>query len=137
MAKTNQAPPAPPPAEDGVGQFTLPNEADFQVAPKGPHYNGHPARVVGLDYVKWAAAVISLDADSDRINASRLRLTRKGFLKIEGHPTVDGYPNPEVWVIPRAKYEELREDRAQRIKELVNKGDLSRSAITGSKLVEN
>lgn len=135
--RRNDTPEQPLPAADGMGKFELPSVEDFApVAPDDTPVQ-QPARVVGMDYEQWATAVISLDAAPDRIAADRLRLKKKGYKVLPGHPTVTGYANPEVWIIPRAMYEGLRSARKDRLKELVKSGQLSRTAIVGSTLVEN
>lgn len=121
--------PHPAPAPDGVGQFKLPDPSEFEASPQVSESGDRPGRAVGIDYDRWAVAVIDLDDRADRIAAHRLRLRQKGYKKVEGTPTVPGFPNPECWVKPRNQWERDREARGQKMREAVQRGQLPDSAL--------
>lgn len=101
----------------------LPSEADFaefepQVIDSLP-----VGRVDGLDYSKWATAIIDLDDAQARIASHRSRIAAKGYRKVEGTVIVGGINNAEVWVIPRHMFEANRERRRERIERQVETGE--------------
>ncbi len=111
------------------GSLVMPSEADFETAPPPASDDDRPGRVAGLDYTAWAAAVIDLNAPADRVAKERARLLQKGYRQAGGSPLVSGWANPEVWVIPRAKYEANRAARLQRLQDAVASGRMTESAL--------
>jgi hypothetical protein len=116
------------------GQFELPpDDEEFTYLPA--ERTDTIGRVQGLDYEQWAAAVVDLDDDAGRVSQTRLRLAQKGYRQLRGKPIVGGFPNPEVWVIPRNVYQRRRDERHQRVVAMVNRGELKQSALlTGNTL---
>lgn len=109
------------------GTLILPDEQEFQrpanlASVEGPH------KVVGLDYDKWASAVIDLGGKPERIASHRLMLARKGYRKVDGSPVVNGVGLAEVWVKPRSQWEQDREARHARILRLIDEGILTDAA---------
>lgn len=102
----------------------MPDEASFVTPVESATQSGPVGRVEGLDYSKWAVAIVNLDAPQVRIDAERSRLTAKGYQKVEGDPMVGGFAKPEVWVIPRHMYEANRQRRASKIDAYVASGQM-------------
>lgn len=132
MAKNAPFPTAPE-DPDTSGMFTLPDEGSFKPA-NLPQSSNKPGRVLGLDYEKWAVSVINLDDKGDRVTAARFRMKSKGYQRLEGTPSVDGYARPEVWVKPRALYEQDVAARKARLEAKVDAGELPASAIEGGQV---
>ena len=125
MAKNDKTEPAHLP----TGALVMPDLGDFQ-APRREDAGGPGAgRVHGLDYDKWAVALIDLNQPAERVAGQRARIKAKGYLKADGLPIVDGWLNPEVWVIPRPQYEDNLAARSARIRSLVSAGQLTDSAV--------
>jgi len=97
----------------------------------GPPSVGGPSvgRVEGLDYEAWAAAVVDLGASEHRIENERTRLHAKGYRPVDGSPLVGGFPQAEVWVIPRAKYRQNRAARLARMVQAVENGTMTEFAL--------
>jgi hypothetical protein len=124
MARKDKTEYAPP-----TGEILLPDEKDFRPPDLRVLPDAKPGRVEGLDYDKWAAALIDLNGDPARIAAERIRLTSKGFQRVEGEPVVSGYQRAEVWVMPRAMYDQRREMRAVRLRQLVESKQMTEFAL--------
>lgn len=121
MAEKNEAGLAP--------KMILPDEKDFGPVEREPIDGPAPGTVVGLDTTRWAAALIDLLDKPDRVDAARYRLRNKGYRKIEGEVMVIGYRKPEVWVLPRKKFEARRAAQRDRFRELVRAGRMSDAAL--------
>jgi hypothetical protein len=93
-----------------------------------------PCHVVGLDYKKWASAIVDLDGSADRVASARRAYARKGYTLLRGSPIVVGFSNAEVWVKDRKLWLADREDRGRRIEDSVASGIMSDSAIAPSQL---
>lgn len=121
---------APAPAADGVGKFSMPSMDDFasNTPPKSIDLD-KPGRAVGIDYDQWAVAIIDLDDRPDRVAGHRLRMRSKGYRKVDGQPTVSGFPNPEVWVKPRDQWARDREAKGNATRAKVMRGHLPDSAL--------
>jgi hypothetical protein len=99
--------------------------------------NGHkPGRVAGLNYDKYAAAVVDLSAMDPnvpktvrRVEGHRRRLEEKGYVKLEGAPLVYGFEDAEVWVKTREQWIADREDRIDLIKRHIRQGTMSDTAL--------
>ena len=100
--------------------FVTPVPTDATTSPIG--------RVAGLDYAKWASAIVDLDAPETRIAGERARLTAKGYKKVESEVVVGGFPHAEAWVVPRRMYEQNRQRRAERIDAMVDSGQMTEFA---------
>lgn len=124
-----------PPAEPPSGAFTLPPLESFGQPRPSDVGDATLGRVADLDYTKWAAAIIDLDSSPERITSQRARLHAKGYRQVDGQPLVGGFPNPEVWVIPRPLYEQNRERRKLALREAVARGDMYDSAVGASETV--
>lgn len=99
------------PSEDSFNDF-VPYEIDS--LPVG--------RVDGLDYSKWATAIIDLNDAPTRVASHRSRIAAKGYKKVDGQTVVGGIENAEVWVVPRHIFEANRERRKLRIDKEVEDG---------------
>ena len=88
-----------------------------------------PCHVVGLDYKKWASAIVDLDGSADRIASAQRAYARKGYTKLRGDPIVVGFSDAEVWVKDRKIWMEDRAERGRRIEDSVAAGIMSDSAI--------
>ncbi len=121
--------PAAPVEGIPTGTLVMPTEADFAQTPPPVADDDKPGRVAGLDYAAWAAAIIDLNAPADRVAKERARLLQKGYRQAGGQPLVSGWSNPEVWVIPRSRYEQNRAARLQRLQEMVASGRMTESAL--------
>lgn len=115
MAKTTTSE-APKMIMPDVASFDAPNVDNSQQGPVG--------RVEGLDYETWAVAIVDLDQPNNRVEGDRARLTAKGYKPVDGKPLVGGFPNPEVWVIPRKNYEANRARKSARIDAAVASGQM-------------
>lgn len=102
----------------------MPDEGSFVTPVASATQSGPVGRVEGLDYDKWAVAIVDLEAPAARVDAERARLTSKGYQKVEGDPMVGGFPKPEVWVIPRTMYEANRQRRAAKVDAFVASGQM-------------
>lgn len=121
--------PAAPVTGIPTGTLVMPTDAEFAIAPPPMADDDKPGRVVGLDYTAWAAAIIDLNAPADRVAKERGRLLQKGYRQAGGQPLVSGWSNPEVWVIPRGRYEQNRAARLQRLQDMVASGRMTESAL--------
>lgn len=126
--RKNQAP-AVPVESIPTGTLLLPTDADFATPAPPVADDDKPGRVAGLDYTQWAAAIIDLNAPADRVAKERARLLTKGYRQAGGQPLVSGWPNPEVWVIPRARYEQNRATRLRRLQDFVASGRMTETAL--------
>lgn len=124
-----QSKPAKELTEMPSGALVMPAESEFARAPSITLTEEKPGRVQGLDYTQWACAIIDLNAPLARVAQERARLETKGYRKAGGQPLVSGWPNPEVWVIPRAKYDENRKRRENRIRDFVANGRMTETAL--------
>lgn len=122
-------PAAAPLTEVPTGALVMPTEDEFARPPPPAADEDKPGRVVGLDYTAWAAAIVDLDAPADRVAKERIRLEQKGYRRAGGSPLVSGWPNPEVWVIPRARYEQNRAARLERLQQAVASGRMTETAL--------
>lgn len=111
------------------GGLVLPAESEFTAPTFQTVGAEKPSVVSGLDYSAWACAIIDLDGRPSRVATQRQRLATKGYRKAGGNPIVSGYPNPEVWVIPRRQYEANLAKRAERIKQAVDSGQMTEFAL--------
>ena len=93
-----------------------------------------PCHVVGLDYKKWASAIVDLDGSADRVASARRAYARKGYSKLRGDPIVVGFSHAEVWVKDRKIWLEDRAERGRQIGDSVAAGIMSDSAIAPSTL---
>lgn len=123
MAKVSQTVSNAPPS----GELIFPDFGDFQEPTQAPEIPG--GTVVGLDYSLWAAAIVDLGDKPDRVAATRIRLTAKGYRKLGGNPLVTGYNAAEVWVLPRESYEKRRQMRKDKIALTVRNGDMTEFAL--------
>lgn len=130
MARQRNAPAEPVEPPDGA--FILPDPEAFtrqKPARTVDDPTRQAGRVIGLDYTQWAVATVDLDSAPDRVADCRRRYASKGYQKLDGKPIVVGFGNPEVWIIPRAMWLERKEQRGQRIADLVSAKILKPSAI--------
>lgn len=105
MATRNARQPVPSMDESFDTAIVLPDPSSFKsVEIERPL--SHPGRVQGLDYTKWAVAIIDLNSKPDRIEAERRRIAGKGYQVLGGRPVVEGWASAEVWVIPREIHEQ-------------------------------
>lgn len=88
-----------------------------------------PGTVVGLDYDKFATAIIDLSDKPERIATERRRVQGKGYQQVRGDVEVIGYPVAEVWVIPRAEHDRRVQARRERLRAAVRSGRLSDTAL--------
>lgn len=89
-------------------------------------------RVLGLDYDKWAVAILDVsdvDERPQRVASQRLRITSKGYKRLGGNPLVGGYEHVEVYILPRQDYERRRDYRRERIENAVAYGVMQDSAL--------
>lgn len=119
------------------GAFSLPTEAELKAAAEARAVvsrmdnDYHPCRVQGLDYDKWASAIVDLseeDHNPQRVQRNRARLVAKGYTKLEGEPIVDGFEEAEVWVKSREQWLKDRAARADKIREYQRAGLMSDTA---------
>lgn len=92
----------------------------------------HPGRVQGLDYGKWASAVVDLSEEEhnpQRVQRNRARMAAKGYTRLEGEPIVDGFEESEVWIKSRKQYDIDRASRVDRIRALQRQGVMSDTAL--------
>lgn len=89
----------------------------------------HPGRVRGLDYGKWAVALIDLRAKPERIASERRRITNKGYKLLGGSPVVEGWPAAEVYVMPRELYEKKLEQRRQSFVDGIDSGRYTEAVL--------
>jgi len=120
-AATEHTPPSGDLVMPDAGSFRTPDLADGSGPPIG--------RAIGIDYEKWAVALIDLTGDAARIASARLRLKGKGYQKVEGQPVVSGYAAAEVWVLPRQMHEARLAARHQRIVAAVASGEMTEFAL--------
>ena len=80
-----------------------------------------PGTVVGLP-PGWVAAIIDLKLPPSRVGELRAKWEVLGWVKLEGKPTVTGYPLAEVWVKNRSDFDESRKERHDRQRELRRAG---------------
>lgn len=113
-----------------TGALVMPSAAEFDSTPAEVNLDCKPGRVVGLDYKQWACAIIDVDLPLARVASERARLQLKGYRKAGGQPMVEGWENPEVWVIPRDKYLANRARKLERIQRAVSTGQMMESALS-------
>jgi len=106
--------------------FKLPSARDLQAAKArrkeaATAASFQPGVVVGLP-AGWVAAIIDLHLPAQRVEALREKWLALGWVKLEGKPIVTGYSKPEVWVKSRADYDESRNERHARQRELRRAG---------------
>jgi len=112
------------------GQMKLPDLSEFAQQPQAEDV-GMPGigKVDGLDYEKWAVAIVDLNDAEHRVERNRNRIAAKGYRKVEGNPLVGGFDACEVWVIPRKNYEKNRQKRRKKIDEAIANGTMTEFAI--------
>lgn len=129
------------------GTFVEPNAADLvaakaakaEAAKASADEDFRPGRVRGLDYSKWASAVVDLselEHNPQRVHRNRVRLEGKGYTLLEGEPIVDGFEEAEAWVKPRDVWMADREARNAKIRAAQSDGYMSdtaslKSVVTG------
>jgi len=91
-----------------------------------------PCHVVGLDYKKYASAIIDLDDKPGRIASARRAMAAKGYVRLEGDLAVVGFANAEAYVKLRAQYDADKMARRALIAANVKAGVMSDSAIAPS-----
>ncbi len=132
--------PAPAPAEEKPSGLKMPSSAALKRAAgrrkKAPTNAHKPGRVAGLNYDKYAAAIIDLSMlDPDRpktvqrVAGHRRRLEAKGYLKLEGTPIVHGFEAAEVWIKTREQWLADREERIDVIRNKIKQGTMSDTAL--------
>lgn len=89
----------------------------------------NPGRVRGLDYGKWAVALIDLTSRPERIAAERRRITSKGYQLLGGSPVVEGWRSAEVYVMPRTMYEARIAARRQQFLDGIDSGRYTEAVI--------
>jgi len=115
----------------------LPSLADFER--KSPEHQPNAPkiqRVAGLDYDKWASAIVDLDSSEARVTRQRRRLEAKGYIRLEDTPLVGGFDNPEVWVIPRKNWIKNRDRRHAKIVQAVEDGTMQDSATSTGNVIK-
>jgi hypothetical protein len=115
--------------EPATGELKMPTSADFAALPVVKDEGSKPGRVEGIDYDLWAVALIDLNDAPDRVAGHRIRLTRKGYIKVEGNPIVQGWARPEVWCKPRNQHDRDRQALRARIEQKVATREWPDSAI--------
>jgi len=120
------------------GDFQLPSAGDLAAAKiareaaEARKSDAQPGRVRGLDYSKWAAAIVDLSELRDkpqRVAGHRARLIEKGYVLLQGEPVVDGFEEAEVWVKDRAQYVQDRLARRDKIRRHIAAGSMSDTAL--------
>ena len=91
-----------------------------------------PCHVVGLDYDKYASAIVDLDGSPDKVASARRAYANKGYTKLRGEPVVVGFSNAEAWVKDRKEWLADREARRAAIFDSVQRGVMSDSAVAPS-----
>tara|TARA_R110000796_G_scaffold27577_4_gene75949 strand:+ start:545 stop:1003 length:459 start_codon:yes stop_codon:yes gene_type:complete len=127
------------PASPVEGAFRLPSKSAISAARKRrdkvaadtsstPH-----GTVVGLDVAEWSTAIIDMALSDVRRAYYRTRYADKGYVLLEGSPTVIGYDRgAEVWIKPiEDRVSAVRERRAV-IEDHVARGRMHRSALGGN-----
>lgn len=106
----------------------FPDAASFTAVEPAPVLS-HPGRVRGLDYSKWAVALVDLRARPERIAAERRRISGKGYRLLGGSPVVEGWPEAEVYVLPRELYERRLEQRRQQFVDGIDTGRYTEAVL--------
>lgn len=113
---------------DDSASLVFPDASEFgpvEIAAEVPH----PGRVRGLDYGKWAVALIDLRSRPERIASERRRITSKGYRLLGGSPVVEGWPVAEVYVMPRELYEKKLEARRQQFVDGIDTGRYTEAVL--------
>lgn len=113
--------------DDSAG-LVFPDAADFGIAEIAAEVP-HPGRVRGLDYGKWAVALIDLRSKPERIASERRRISNKGYKLLGGSPVVEGWPAAEVYVMPRELYEKKLEARRQQFIDGIDTGRYTEAVL--------
>lgn len=114
------------------GTIVLPEFTGTETVADDNQVGVRTGRVVGLDYSQWAVAILdTADAASrpERVGAERARIKSKGYKLLGGNPIVGGFRSCEVYVMPRALYEQRRAAAQARIEDLVESKVLDSAAI--------
>jgi len=131
-AAPKPAPPKPKPARSLIVEPSKDALKAAAAAKRAARSDGRddlpPCHVIGLDYSKWASAIVDLDVGPGKIAAARRAMTRKGYVKLEGEVVVVGFDNAEAWVKSRKDYLADREARKERIADAIARGTMSDSA---------
>lgn len=109
-------------------ELVFPDPSSFGV-PEITEFLAHPGRVRGLDYAQWAVALIDLRSKPERIAAERRRITAKGYQQLGGSPVVEGWPQAEVYVMPRTLYEQKLAARKQQFLDGIDTGRYTEAVI--------
>ena len=122
--------------------FVLPTDAELAAAKEASttrrhqEKTGQPGTVIGIDAETYACAILDLKISPMKQDYFRERWTLKGYVKVEGSPTVVGFDKAEVWIKRRADLEVDREKRRALIEQKVADGQMHRSALGGRQFVQ-
>jgi hypothetical protein len=109
-------------------ELVFPDPSSFGVT-EVTEFLAHPGRVRNLDYSQWAVALIDLRSKPERIAAERRRISAKGYQQLGGSPVVEGWPQAEVYVMPRAIYEQKLAARRQQFLDGIDSGRYTEAVI--------
>lgn len=109
-------------------ELVFPDPSSFGI-PEVAEFLAHPGRVRGLDYSQWAVALIDLRSKPERIAAERRRISAKGYQQLGGSPVVEGWPAAEVYVMPRALYEQKLAARRQQFVDGIDSGRYTEAVL--------
>jgi len=128
--------------DEGAIGFVLPSDDELAaaVASSDEHRARSeelaPGTVIGIDAGSYVCAVLDLKIPMLRQEYFRTRYRQKGYVRVQGQPTVVGYERAEVWIKRREDAEhDLRRRRAQ-IENHVVEGRMHRSALGGRAYVQ-
>lgn len=129
-------------ADAGAQGFTLPSDDELAAAvassdeQRAQSEELAPGTVIGIDTARFVCAILDLKIPALRQEYFRTRYRQKGYVRVQGQPTVVGYEKAEVWIKRREDAEhDLRRRRAQ-IENHVIEGRMHRSALGGRAYVQ-
>lgn len=117
------------------GTIVLPEFSGNETVATDSQLGVRVGRVAGLDYNQWAAAILDTSdatARPERVAAERARIKSKGYKLLGGTPIVGGFRSCEVYVMPRALYEQRRAAARARIEDMVDAKVLDPSAVNAN-----